>query len=97
MTRRQSTPPITPDRVRVTRGFDSLLADRQRPKGPRVQDVESPSYVEMLSQPARPRRPCVQVKPRRLVPRSERPDGIAGNGGRRRDVGQRSSVWTPEP
>jgi hypothetical protein len=56
--------------------FDGLSPDLQRLDGPRVQDVESPAHVERLPQPARARRPCVQVKPRRLVPRSERLNGI---------------------
>ncbi len=77
--------------------FDGLLADRQGLEGPRVQDVESPAHVERLPQPARARRPRVQVKPSRLVPRSERLNGIAGHRRRKRDFEQWPSVRSPEP
>jgi Uma2 family endonuclease len=73
------------------------LSGQSRLEGPRVQDVESPAHVERLPQPARARRPRVQVKPGRLVPRSERPDGIVGDRRRGRDIGQRLSVRSPEP
>jgi hypothetical protein len=63
----------TPD---LRKGFDGLLADRLGLEGSRVQDVESPADVERLSEPARARRPRMQAKPRRLVSRSEREDGI---------------------
>jgi len=81
----------------LRKGFDALLADRQRLEGPRVQDVESPAHVERLPQPARARRPRVQVKPGRLVSRSQRPDGIVGDRWRERDGGQKSSVRSPKP
>ena len=62
-----------------------------------MQDADRPAHVNALSQPARARRPRVQVKPSRLVPRSERPDGIVGDRRRGRDIGQRSPVRSPEP
>jgi hypothetical protein len=65
-------------------------------EGARVQDIERPAHVERLSQPARARRPRAQVKPSRCVPSSEHPDGIVGNRRRRRDIGQKSSVRSPE-
>ena len=84
--------------------LNALIATRQFPnrsfqglEGSRVQDVDRPAHVEALPQPARARRPRVQVEPGRLVPRSERLDGIAANCRRRRDVGQRSSVRSSEP
>jgi hypothetical protein len=52
-----------------------------------VQNVESPAHIERLPHPARARRPRVKVEPGRLVPRSERLDGIVGHRRRRRDVG----------
>jgi len=58
---------------------DGLLADRLGPKGPRVQDVESPTHVERLAQPTRARRPRVEVKTCALVPRLDRADRIVGN------------------
>ena len=76
---------------------DGALADRQGLKGPRLQDIDRPAHIERLPQPARARRPRVQVKPGRLVPRPERPDGIVGDHWRKWDVGQRPSVRSPEP
>ena len=74
-----------------------LLADGHGLEGPGTQDVDGPAHVEALAQPARARRPRVQVEPRALVACSERPDGIVGDRQRGRDVGQRSSVRSPEP
>src|ERR1700675_3747673 len=69
-----SAPPCLATDLR--KGFDSLLADRQGPEGPRVQDVDRPAHVERLSQPLWARRPRVQMKSGRLVSRSERLNGI---------------------
>ena len=60
----------------IRKGFDALLADHGGLEGPRVQDADRPAHIEALPQPAGARRPGVQVKPRRLVSRSERLDGI---------------------
>ena len=79
------------------KGFAGLLVDGQGLEGPRVQDVESPAHIERLHQPARACRPRVQVKPGRLVPRSERTDGIVGERWQKWDVGQRPSVRSPDP
>ena len=62
-------------------------------EGPGVQDVDRPAHVEALSQPARARRPRVQVKPSRLVPRSERLDGIVP--GPLAEAGRRAEVFRP--
>ena len=62
-----------------------------------MQDVDRPPHVEALPQPARARCPRMQVESCRLVPCSERFDRIAGDHGRNRDVGQRSSIRSPEP
>ena len=66
-------------------------------EGPGVQDVDRPARVEALPQPARARRSRVQVEAHRLVSPSERPNGIAGNRGRRWDSRHSSSVRSPEP
>ena len=62
-----------------------------------MQDIDGITHVEPLPLPARARRPRVQAEPCRLVPRSERPDGIVGDRRRRRDIGQTSSIRSPEP
>ena len=80
----------------LRKGFAGLLADRQGLEGPRVQDVNRPAHVERLPEPARARRPRVQVKPSRLIPSSERLDWIVGHRWRRRNVRKRSSVGSPE-
>ena len=74
-----------------------LLADGHRLEGPGVQDVDRPAHIERFSQPARARRPRVQVKAGCFVLRSECLDGIVGDRWRRRDIGQTSSVRSPEP
>ena len=62
-----------------------------------MQDVDHPAHVEALAQPPRARRQRVQVEPCRFIPCSERLDGIGGDCWWRRDIGQRSSVRSPEP
>ena len=62
-----------------------------------MQDVDRPAHIERSPQPARARRPRVQVKAGRFVPRSERPDGIVGDRRWRRDIGQGSTIRSPEP
>ena len=81
----------------LRQGFDGLLDDRQGLEGPRVQDVDCIAHVERFPEPARARRPRVQVKTGGFVACSERPDGIVGNRRRRWNIGQRSSVRSPEP
>jgi len=61
-----------------------------------MQDVDRPANVQALSQPARHRCPCVQVKPLRLVPRSQSVDGIGGHRSRRRDFRHEPAVRPPE-
>ena len=75
----------------------SLLADRQGLEGPRVQDIDRPAHVERFPHPARARRPRVQVQSCRFVPRSEYLNRIVRDRRRRRDIGQRSTVRSPEP
>jgi hypothetical protein len=74
-----------------------LSADREGLKSPGIQDVDRPAHVEAFAQPTRARRPRVQAEPGGFVPRSEHVDRIFGDCGRRRDVGQRSSIRSPEP
>ena len=62
-----------------------------------MQDVDGIAHVERFTQPARTRRPRVQVEPRALVACSERLHWIVGDRERRRNIGQRSSVRSPEP
>ena len=62
-----------------------------------MQDIDRPAHIETLAQPARARRPRVEVQSCFLVLSSERPDGIVGDCWRRRDIGQGSSVRSPEP
>jgi hypothetical protein len=64
-----------------------LFADRSRPQGQGVQDVDRPAHVEVLTLPARARGSRMQPQARRFIPRSQRVDGIVGHGRRRWDVG----------
>jgi hypothetical protein len=61
-----------------------------------MQDIDRPTHVQALSEPARRCRPRVKVEPQRVVPRAEDIDGISGDGGRRRDCGQQPAVRPPE-
>ena len=91
----------------MAQGFDSLvagafalpglLADRQGLKSPGMQDVDRPPHVKALPEPAGASGPRVQLEPGRLILHSERLDGIVGDRWRTWDVGQRSSVRSPEP
>jgi hypothetical protein len=62
-----------------------------------MQDVDRPSHVEMLAQPARDRGPRVEVEPRRLVPSPEDLHGIVGHPGRGGNLGQKPTVTAAEP
>ena len=62
-----------------------------------MQDVDCIAHVKTFPQPSRARRPRMQVKASRLVPCAKRPDGIVGDQRRRRNIGQRPSVRSPEP
>jgi len=62
-----------------------------------MQDADGPADVQTLPQPARHRRPRVQVKPVRFVPRSEDLHGIAANLRRARDLRQNLAVRAAEP
>ena len=66
------------------------------PRRQRVQDVDRQAYVQAFPQPTRHRRPRVDPKPLRLVPRSQDVDGIVRHAGRRRDVGELPSVRAPK-
>src|SRR2546423_1840403 len=58
----------------------------------RMKDVDRVADVEALSEPARHRRACVDAQPLRVVPRAQRVDGVGGNDGGRRHVGQWSTI-----
>jgi len=62
-----------------------------------MQDVDGPDNVQAFAQPARTRRPRVEVKSLGLVLRSERLDGIVRDSRRKRDLGQKLAVGTVEP
>ena len=62
-----------------------------------MQDVDRPPHIESLPEPARTRRPRVQVQSLRIVPRAKGLDWIGGHCGRRRHLGQGPPVRPPEP
>jgi len=62
-----------------------------------VQDVDRPNHIQPLPEPARARRPRVDVKSSRIVTNAESLDGITGHRGGRRHLGQRVAVRPPEP
>ena len=62
-----------------------------------MQDIDRPTYVQALPQPARGRGSRVKTKPHRIVPRSEKVHGIVRHFRRRRHLGQHLSVRTAEP
>jgi hypothetical protein len=62
-----------------------------------VQDVDRPSQIQPLPEPAGARRPRVDANAVRVVTRAESRDGITGHGGRWRHLGQRAAVRSPEP
>ena len=62
-----------------------------------MQDVNGPADVQVLSQPARKRRPRVEAEPMRFVPRSESLDWISRHRGRRRNLGQKLAIGEAEP
>ncbi len=61
-----------------------------------MQDVDRPAYIQAFPQPARARRPRVEVERLRGVPRPEGLDRIRGHRDRRRDLGQGLAVRPPE-
>src|SRR5438477_7114671 len=61
-----------------------------------MQDVDRPAHVQALPQPPRGRRPRMQDKPLRIVPRSDDFDGIVGHFVRKRNLGENPPVRTPE-
>lgn len=61
-----------------------------------VQNVDHPAHVQALSEPAWRRRPRVNVKRLRVVPRSNGVDGIRGHCSSRRDCRHESAVRVPE-
>jgi hypothetical protein len=69
---------------------------RPRSKCPGMQHVDGPADIETLPEPARARRPRVQMEAGGFVRRPERTAGIQGDGPRHRDVGEDSSVRSPE-
>src|SRR5438094_2562857 len=87
--------PMPPSKILQRLGageLSRLPACRQR-----MQDVEYPSNVQPLPEPFGTSRPRMDAEPSRGVIRTKRGHGIGGNRGRRRDVGQRLPVRTPEP
>jgi len=61
-----------------------------------MQDVDRPTHVQALSQPTRARRPRVQAKPLRVVPRSEDVHGIVEHPRRRGHLPQDPAVRAAE-
>jgi len=61
-----------------------------------VQDVDRPTKVETFAQPRGARRARVHAQGNRLVPRTERTDGIVGNPRRKRHLRYRPSIRSPE-
>jgi len=71
-------------------------SDRSRPRGPRMQDIDRPRYIQALSEPPRPRRLRVDVESVLNVRGAEGPKRIGGHHWRTRDVGEHSAVRPPE-
>jgi hypothetical protein len=61
-----------------------------------VQDIDGPSHVQALPEPARARRPRSKSKALRVVTRAERRDWITGHRRRRRHLRQRVTVRPPK-
>ncbi len=61
-----------------------------------MQDVDGPSQIQRLPEPAGARCPRAYAKSLRVVTRAERLDGITGHGGRRWHLRQRAAVRAPE-
>ena len=66
------------------------------PNRQRVQDVDRPAHVQAFPQPTWHRRPRVNAKPLRLMPRSQNVDGVVRQLWRRRHFGQRPAIRAPE-
>jgi len=62
----------------------------------RVQDVDRPTHVQTLPEPAGARRPRIETKALRVVTRSERLDGITGHRNGHWHIRQWAAVRTPE-
>ena len=62
-----------------------------------MQDVDRPTHIQALPEPARARRPRVKAEPQRLVPRSEGLDRIGRDCNWRRNLGQGPAVGSAEP
>jgi hypothetical protein len=76
----------------------SLFGWRPRPGSlrQRMQDVDRPPHVQALSEPARARRPSVEMKALRFMGYSKGLDGLLGHRGRRRHLRQRPAIRPPE-
>jgi len=61
-----------------------------------MQDVDRPSKIQTLPEPASTRRPRGEAKALRVVARPKRLDGILRYFGRRRHLRQRAAVRPPE-
>jgi hypothetical protein len=61
-----------------------------------VQDVDGVAHVQALAEPVRHRGPRVEDKAVRIVSRSKRLQRVAGQRGRRRDLGYGLAVRTTE-
>ena len=61
-----------------------------------MQNIDRPSYVQSLPEPAGAPRPRGDVQAPRVVTRSESRDRIPGHYDRGRHVGQRVAVRSPE-
>lgn len=71
------------------------LEDRPWP-GARMQDVDRPTQIQALAEPASARRPRVDTKALRVVRRQENLDGITEHCSRRRHLRQRAAIRPPE-
>ena len=61
-----------------------------------MKDIDRPDDVQGLTEPARCRRPRVQLEPERLMSCPEKLHGISAHFCRRRDIGQQPTVGVPE-
>jgi len=61
-----------------------------------MQDVDGPSHIQPLPEPAGTPRPRVDAEALRVVTGTESLDGIFGDGGRRRYLRERTAIRPPE-
>src|SRR5207244_4549223 len=80
----------------VTDQLSWLGRTRSRSLGEWVQDVDRPAHIQSLPEPARTPRPRGDTQALRVVRLVERLDGIRWHHGRRRHLGQRVAVRSPE-